>query len=544
MNKNKDRSNTLLLGGLTTTAGLFITKAIGILYVAPFRAMVGAENYVYYAAGYEMYDLILTISLAGLPFAVASIVSKYMAKHDYKTVMLLKKISHGLLGVLGFIGAAAVFLFINNIISTRGVITESQAIIYRNIYLIMSLSIFTVPLLSSYRGFFQGIKDFKSYSISQIVEQVSRVSFLLGFGALAIYIFDSDIIWGVYFALIATAVSAITSIIYLAVFKSGVTNEIQELANQQKSSALEVKILVSELFKFSIPFLISVILGNRLGFTQMFLLPTSLQSFGYDIATTQIYTSLLTNETLKLMSIPVVLSTGFSVAIIPQMSQALVRNDHGEIQRDISLAMESILYIGLPILCAMFFLSEEVYFALFGGSPEIIAMGGKVLKAQIIVGVLNNLMQVVNSLMMALGLRRKGIMILLIAFILNFALFPIFVTKFGWIGSSITMFLTTALVLFYSLYVVKVRFEISYKFTRRKILFMIVGLVAMTLVYYTLSILGLQVISLGRIKGLFTLAIYGGLMLVVYGIVTNILYLPQSILNVDFKEIIKKVMKK
>ena len=52
MSNNKSKRNSLLVGGLTSTAGLFITKAIGILYVAPFKAMVGSENYVYYAAGY------------------------------------------------------------------------------------------------------------------------------------------------------------------------------------------------------------------------------------------------------------------------------------------------------------------------------------------------------------------------------------------------------------------------------------------------------------------------------------------------------------
>ena len=104
MASKKNKSNALLIGGLTSTAGMIITKAIGLLYVAPFRAMIGAENYIYYAAGYEVYDLILTISLAGLPFAIAALVSKYMELEDYKTVMLLKKISHGLLGVFGFIG--------------------------------------------------------------------------------------------------------------------------------------------------------------------------------------------------------------------------------------------------------------------------------------------------------------------------------------------------------------------------------------------------------------------------------------------------------
>ena len=544
MASKKNKSNTLLIGGLTSTAGMIITKAIGLLYVAPFRAMIGAENYIYYAAGYEVYDLILTISLAGLPFAIAAIVSKYMELEDYKTVMLLKKISHGLLGVFGFIGASAVILFVNSIISTRGVISADKAVIYRNVYLIMSLSIFTVPLLSSYRGFFQGIKDFKSYSISQIVEQVSRVSFLLGLGGLSIYVFNSEKIYGVYIALVATAISAISAILYLSVYKKSEISKVADLASLQLGPAKEVVVLVKELFRFAIPYLFSVILANRFGFTNMFLLPTSLQSFGYSSEATQIYTSLITNEAVKLMSIPVVLATGFAVAIIPQMSQSLVRNDVRAIERDVTLSVESVLYIGLPILCAMYLLSEEIYFILFGGSSEIVAMGGQVLKAHVVVGILGNLMPVINALTMTLNLRRQTLMVLLVSFIINFITFPLFIAAFGWVGALVTMLVTTAIVVFYSIFIIRKRYKNSFKYTLRKLLFISVGLCAMALSFYLLKAFGLTVISLGRFKGLFTLAIYGLIMVLAYGVVTNVLYLPQSILNIDFKKLILKVVRK
>ena len=112
---SKKNKSSLLVGGLVSSAGIFITKAIGLLYVAPFKAMVQAENYVYYAAGYELYDLMLTISLAGLPFAIAAIVAKYMEKEDYNTLMLVKQISMGLLFVFGLISSLAIILFINKV---------------------------------------------------------------------------------------------------------------------------------------------------------------------------------------------------------------------------------------------------------------------------------------------------------------------------------------------------------------------------------------------------------------------------------------------
>ncbi len=541
---SKSKKNSLLVGGLTSTAGLFITKAIGLLYVAPFRSMVGSENYVYYAAGYELYDLMLTISLAGLPFAIAALVSKYMEKEDYKSVMLVKKLSQGLLGVFGFIAATVVLIFINQFIGTRGNITLEQATIYKNVYMLMTLSIFTVPLLSSYRGFFQGIKDYSTYSISQVIEQVVRVLFLLGLGFLAVYVFKTDSIYAVYGALIATFLSAFVAIIYFAIIKREKIVEVDNLSKYQVSEAVAVKDLAIELFIFAIPYLISVILSNRFGFSNMFLLPNALQDFGYNVLETQIYTSLITNETVKLIGIPTVLATGFSVAVIPEMSQALVRLDYPTIQKNIRSAIESVMYIGLPVFCAMYFLSDEIYYILFGGSAEFIKMGGDVTKLHVFYGAVSLLTPVIVSMMLTLRLQRYTLAYLAITFVLNFILLNPLVSKLGWSGAIITNIITSLIFISLSLYKIVVTYKVKFKYTVRKIVLMLLSLIPMYLVYFVLRLLKLPVFGINKVLGIFTLGIYGLSMLLVYMLVTNYLYLLQSILKIDFRNMINKVIKK
>ena len=541
---SKSKKNSLLVGGLTSTAGLFITKAIGLLYVAPFRSMVGSENYVYYAAGYELYDLMLTISLAGLPFAIAALVSKYMEKEDYKSVMLVKKLSQGLLGVFGFIAASVVLIFVNQFVGTRGEVTLEQATIYKNVYMLMTLSIFTVPLLSSYRGFFQGIKDYNTYSISQIVEQVVRVLFLLGLGFLAVYIFKTDSIFAVYGALIATFLSAFVAIIYFAVIKREKIVEVDDLSKYQVSDPVAVKDLAIELFIFAIPYLISVILSNRFGFSNMFLLPNALQNFGYSVLDTQIYTSLITNETVKLIGIPTVLATGFSVAVIPEMSQALVRLDYPTIQKNIRSAIESVMYIGLPVFCAMYFLSDEIYYILFGGSAEFIKIGGDVTKLHVFYGAISLLTPVIVSMMLTLRLQRFTLGYLAITFVLNFILLNPLVSSIGWSGAIITNIITAVIFIGLSLYKIVITYKVKFKFTIRKLVLMLVSLIPMYLVYFILKLIKLPVFGINKVFGIVTLGIYGLSMLLVYMLVTNYLYLPQSILNIDFRNMINKVIKK
>ena len=46
---NDRQKHSLILGGLTSSAGVFISKAIGILYVTPFTMLATDANLSYYA---------------------------------------------------------------------------------------------------------------------------------------------------------------------------------------------------------------------------------------------------------------------------------------------------------------------------------------------------------------------------------------------------------------------------------------------------------------------------------------------------------------
>lgn len=541
MSKHSNKKNSLVIGGLTSSAGLFLTKAIGILYVAPFRAIIGPDDYVYYAAGYELYNLVLTISLAGLPFAIAAIVSKYMEKEDYRTVMLVKKISQGLLAAFGLISSLAIILFINQFVNTRGTITSDEALIYRNVYYIMTISIFTVPILSSYRGFFQGIKNYTAYSFSQVLEQIVRIVFLLGVGALLVYGFKLDRITAVYMALIASAVAAIATIVYFAIFNRDAILSIDERSKLQDSPPRNTKSIIKELFVFAIPYLLSVILSSRVSFANMAFLPSALQAYGYDSTISQLYTSMITNEALKLVGIPVVLATGFAVAVIPEMSQALVRNDQKTIQKNVSLSIESVLLISLPLYILIYFLANEIYFILFGGSEMIINMGGAITKGQVIVSIISILSPILVPISMTLNLARESIMGLIVAFIFNLIILTPLVTYLGYVGSFIAELLPTVLYLIVIFYYLSKKRNIKFKYTVRRIVLMFVAIIPMAMVYYLLHLIGLPVISLGRFKGLFTLAIYGITMLTAYLITAHYFLLPQSILNINLETMAKKV---
>ena len=101
---------SLLIGALTSSFGIFVSKLLGLLYYSPLSAIAGESNMAFYSIVYTYYDLLLQISQAGIPFAIASLVAKYYAKGDYKTVLLVRKMGTSV--VLGLSAATGFFLIL------------------------------------------------------------------------------------------------------------------------------------------------------------------------------------------------------------------------------------------------------------------------------------------------------------------------------------------------------------------------------------------------------------------------------------------------
>ena len=105
MKETNTIKKSFIASSLTTSAGIFITKLIGLFYIVPFKAIVGQQDMIYYSAAFDYYTILLQICSAGIPFALAALVAKYLSKNDYKTVILVRILATSLLMVSGFVMA-------------------------------------------------------------------------------------------------------------------------------------------------------------------------------------------------------------------------------------------------------------------------------------------------------------------------------------------------------------------------------------------------------------------------------------------------------
>ena len=528
----------MILGALTSSAGIFITKLLGLFYMTPFTALAGDENLVYYSYAYGVYQNLLNISLAGLPYAIATLIAKYYLKEDYKSIKFIKQLSQGIMMGFGFLACAIIILGINPIsryITPAGISIEDLQKT-KNVLIIISLAFFTVPILSGIRGYFQGLKDFRLYSVSQVIEQISRITFLLSVSFIAVRIFRQDGIYAIYGAVASAFISSLIAIVHIYYTRKKIMKEYDDLAAKQTAKTQSHLYLARELLSFSVPYLISTILGNSLSIVNSTFFSRAMDRAGYAAETTMLLYSMLLVTCDKLTSIPHFLVTGYSSAIVPYVTTSYEKGDHRQLNKYIIDAIDSVTYLGLPICFFLFAIGTEIYYVMYGGSNFI--LGGQVLRWASISALFGTVSPIITALAMATRLRKQNLTFMLIGFIVKLVTFFPLIRWFGYPGAVISSALCSGVIMGLNMYAIYKNYHVDYKPTLQRLSKMAIGLVGMVIVFRVLNLLGLKVVDQKRIVALFELAFYGVFGLLAYVAVTSYFHVPEEIFHIqDYKNV-------
>jgi O-antigen/teichoic acid export membrane protein len=521
-----------------------LSKALGILYVSPFTALATESNTAYYAYAYSIYDLLLRISLAGLPFAMAALVAKYVVKDDIKTVILIRKLSMSIMAVFGFVSMMIVMLFSKEIavmIVTENMTAETL-LKTQNVLMIIALALFVVPLLSSYRGFYQGLKYLKEYAFSQVLEQLARILFLLGMGFLAVVIFRQDSMWAVYFAVLSTSVSALISIFQFLFLDRKVYKELKSQADLQQSAPANRKEILIELFNFSIPFFLMSFFSSSFSISNLFLFNRSMYLISDNEQQIKLLYSMIMFTTNKLTSIPQVLAPGFSIAIIPFITASYERNDMKEVRKYITDALNTVLYLAIPLSFLLYFLSEPIYYVMYGSTN--VKLGSTVLKIATLLALTGTISPVVTTMMMSLRMKRNAMTNWIIGFFINILTIMPLIFFFNFYGSILSAALSAAYVILVSLFQVRKTLHVRYKKTLRLLMLMVLGMMA----FYGVSFLFNTIIGdptrYSRMLMLVILGFGSIATLSAYFVSTYWLQVPQAIFGEHFADRIVRRFKR
>lgn len=424
--KKQKRKQSLIAGALTGSAGIFITKALSLLYVIPFNE-IAQDATVFYSYAYTVYDALLQVCLSGFPYAIATLVAKYIAKDDQPTVNIVKKVSKNILLVLGCVCCVFMIAF-SNLLARQIIPNELQSTSYlyytQVVLIILSFALIFVPYLSYYRGIYQGMRELKTYAFTQVLEQVVRIAFLLGASSLCVYAFNLDRIWAAYMGVASTSVSAICTIIYF------IFNEKKMDTEQFSGTSIYTdKEIFKELVKVAIPYLLSSLMFSSSGMFVLLVFSSGLEAYGTEGKLITIYQGIINYQASKISSIPMIIMSGFCLVIIPHITEAVTNRDDKKVTQLIHKTLETVNYLSVPLVCFMIFFSQEIYYIMYG--TYYLEIGTDLLAKSLACQLLMNLAGILNSLLIALQLRKKYLTIEALRLTYLVLVLKPFLVKFG-----------------------------------------------------------------------------------------------------------------
>ena len=163
------KKQNFLQGTALLAMATAIVKVIGAFYKIPLNAIIGEKGFGYFNTAYEIYNVLLMISTAGLPVAMSRMISQASSLKHYNQVRRIYNTARGIFLALGITGTLLMTLFCRQLAAFQNQPDAWAAIGC------LGPCVLLICIMSTFRGFFQGQSNMLPTSISQVIEAVVKL---------------------------------------------------------------------------------------------------------------------------------------------------------------------------------------------------------------------------------------------------------------------------------------------------------------------------------------------------------------------------------
>lgn len=542
------RKSSFVNGALVTTIGIIIAKILGILYVIPFHAIIGEAGGALYGYAYTIYLLFMSLSSAGIPLAISKIVSEYQTLGYYNIKKRAFVLGKRIALVLGIISFMIIMVFAPLLAKAvmgdvvGGNTVEDITFVIR----VIGTAILIVPVLSIYRGYFEGHRFMSAPSVSQVLEQLVRVLIIIFGSLISIKYLNLDLTTSVGVALFGATLGALVSYIYLVdkLFKN--KSKFDTKARDVNEPYVSDKVIIKKIVVYAFPFIMIDIFKSLYNYIDMFTVVKGLVDYAkYSAVEAETVYSILSTWGAKFNMIVLSISSGVVVSLIPNLTESIVKKDSEQVNRKIVQALSILLYLTIPITFGISFLSEAIWTLFYGES----VYGSSVLSYYIFVGLFTGLFTTAVTVLQTLK-DYKAVFIslivgVLIKLILNTGLLRGFMLinlppYYGVITASIIGYLVSFIC---CLVILKFKYKVVFENIVKFFIEILCGSILMILV---LTVIGLFVptYSSVRIANLGIIVFYGIVGAIVYFVYIHYSGITKEVFGKNLINSIRKIIMK
>lgn len=469
------KKSSFLEGTMIATLSIILVKFLGMLYVIPFYATVGVLGSALYAYAYNIYIIFLDISSAGLPTAISKIINEYNTLGKMDAKMRAYNIGKKIITLVSVAVFIILFVFAKPIATliigdiTGGNTIEDVAFVIRCV----SFAILVVPYMSVTKGFLQGHKIINVSSISQIIEQVIRISIILIGSYLGVKVFHLSMRNTIGIAVFSAFVAGLCAISYIFVVMRKHKEELG-FTKEYKKDNVTNKEIIKKIFAYAIPFIIIDIAVSIYNFIDMVLIMHTLNYLNLDATTIEFSATAISTWSAKIGMIVNSVAMGMSVSLIPTIVSAYTLKKWNEVNDKLNQALQLILISSVPMVVGISLLSKPIWSIFYGYNIN----GAIILSWHIFTSLFFNIYVVTSSTLQSLNKFKAVYLSTLSGFLANALLDVPLMLLFNalglrpYLGAILATCIGYSLSVFIALKILKKNSHISYKSTY-KVLFKI-----------------------------------------------------------------------
>ena len=361
---------TLVTSAAVLAAAGLIVKILGAFFRIPLTNWIGAAGMANYAPAYAIYSVLLVISTAGLPVATSKMVSERYAVGQYREAERVFKLSRTLMAIMGVIGTLIVLFgaeTIAEIMHVPGSALAMQA---------TAPALLIVPVMSAYRGYFQGQQNMNPTAVSQIMEQIFRVGvgLSLGYammnGTLFADQYDSGArgaAGGCFGASAGSIAGLATILIIYMLCRKAIKHRVRsDKTDVHEPSGRILKTIVV----IAVPITVGAVLLPLMNSIDASIVNYRLLATGWDTQTAQDLYGQLTSMADPIIGFPQVFMQAIIVSIVPMVSSAKRLNDRDELNETVALGLRMTTIISFPCVVGLFILAKPTLLLLYPKQVE------------------------------------------------------------------------------------------------------------------------------------------------------------------------------
>ena len=439
------RGQNYMHGAAILAAAAVIVKILGAVYKITLPNIIGNEGNGHFGIAYSIYNVLLTLSTAGLPIAVSRMISEADAlnrRNQVQRIYSVAKISFCLLGALG----TAIMLFFPNALALYfhdpGAAKSIQT---------LAPSIFLVCLMSAYRGYTQGHSDMKLTSVSQVIEVLGKVIFGLMFAKIFLKYGVPEAAAG---AILGVTIGSALGCLYSAVYVKALERGRNRRAQYTDRPDSPGKICKS-LFSIAVPIVAGSSVLHILNTIDTKLIMKLMQEklgLGVDL-TTALYGVYVNVQTL--FNLPSAFIVPFTISVIPAISAYAAQRKNKEAAAATHASMKMTTLLALPAGVGLSVLALPIMNVLY---PESLAEGVGLLRILGITSYFVCLSLITNAVLQAYGHERLPIFTILIGGIARICIDYALIgnPKYGIYGAAVATLASDAIIAILNLVLVKI----------------------------------------------------------------------------------------